>query len=280
MPIITDSASARTLLADPGATVPGPDPTARGPLADLRRGVSRFANGADHAHRRNTIEVLLDRLEPAALAADAAARARDAVRAGSRDADAWAIRRIPAAAIAGALGFADPDAAAVEAEVVADAYRSGATSPAVDAAAARLLHAAGGDRPDAALRVQLVVQAHRATGDTVSRAIERLAQASPETAVDPVLDARHAPDALGNPVVDAMDGALRAAPVATTVRVRAGLRVEVALADPVAPHSTPPGELLAFGAGPRRCPGTAHALAIAGAVVGELRRADGSVGSC
>ncbi|WP_350346896.1 hypothetical protein ABIQ69_09580 [Agromyces sp. G08B096] len=268
---IETASRAAAVLSDPSFSVPEPSRTAIGELARLRREVSRFANGEAHAARRREVVALLDGLDPERLADDAADRTRRAIASGARDADDPRIRAVPAAVIAAAIGFADPSGVAADAEVVADAYRSGATTPQIDAAAGRLLRGAGdaagprphpsiGSEPDtAALLVQLVAQAHRATGDLVARVCEAAVPGvEPATTLHEVL--RHHP------------------PVPATVRVVDGRPLEVALADPdPAAAARPAHELLAFGAGPRRCPGARQALAIAASVVETLR---GSEGSC
>lgn len=149
----------------------------------------------------------------------------------------------PVATLARAMGVAEP----VEpvAELVRDAaqaYQPGTGDEALaDAAVDRLVaHLGGYDEPTAA-RIGVLVQACAATEVLVERARHR-----------PVEDVLR-----DDPPVPATKRQALAAATVGDIAVDAGEVVRVRLA----------GDL-AFGAGPRRCPGRAHALALAEGAVG------------
>ena len=252
---ITERAEVERILTDPESRVPpaaiaaAPTPS---PLTSFRAGVSRFVNGAEHDVRRAQLDALLDELDPAALAADAAAR----TRAGTRSRD------IPVAVLAHALGFARPDALPPLVEVVAAAYPGGeaADPDEADAAVTELLEASGArDADERVLRVQLLVQAHAATTTLVERASalagSRNATVPTRTLLESVLrdhspvpaTRRLVPGSGDAPVVLRLDGPDREA---TADR---------------------PARILAFGAGSRACPAPHHALAVAEAIIETLR---------
>ncbi|MFK3984283.1 hypothetical protein ACI2K4_28410 [Micromonospora sp. NPDC050397] len=140
----------------------------------------------------------------------------------------------PVAVLARAMGT---DVAVVDlVREVAQAYQPGTGDEArADAAVARLVAVFGGHDEPTAARIGVLVQACTATAALIERARER-----------PVEDVLR-----DDPPVPATR---RCASVTTTVGdlvIEAGEVVQVLLA----------GDL-AFGAGPRRCPGRAHALAL------------------
>ncbi|MEF3405042.1 hypothetical protein [Agromyces sp. CCNWLW203] len=251
---ITERAEVERILSDPASRVPpaaiaaAPVPS---PLASFRAGVSRFVNGAEHDVRRTRLDALLDGLDHAALAADAAARTRAATP----------IRDLPVAVLAHALGFARPDALPALVEVVAAAYPFGeaADPDEADAAVTALLEASAAlDADERVLRVQLLVQAHAATVALVERAVALAgssdAMVSTRSLLEsvlrddsPVPATRRLVPGGGAPVVLRLDGPDREA---TADR---------------------PARILAFGAGARACPAPHHALAIAAAIVDTLR---------
>jgi cytochrome P450 len=199
----------------------------------LRATVSRFSNGEVHARRRALVVELLDGIDPAHL--------REARPAH------------PVAVLAAALGVPVPALESIvdDVRLVAAAYQPGSgTGSDADGAVARLAGVFGagsdgvadGDERTAA-RICLLVQACDATAALIERAGTRdLAEVLRD---DP-------------PVV----ATKRQATAPTTVGgvpVAAGEIIRLNLGgDPE----------LAFGSGPRRCPGRAHALAI---VEGALR---------
>ena len=158
---------------------------------------------------------------------------------------------VPVASLADVLGFDDADRLAELVAVVADRYATGVANDtaAEDDAIERLLASAPGlDAETRALGVQLLVQAWAATGALIESAVRLLASAD---------HARHS-------TADLLRATLEHdAPVAATRRVApSGELVVLRLG----------GADLAFGAGARRCPAPLHAIAIATAVVDELRR--------
>lgn len=269
MPVIHDRSDVARILEDPAWEVPESTPGAT-PFARLRGGASRFVNGTAHDERRARLESRLAELDPAALALDAAARARASLAEGL-EASAIA-RRVPVLALAAALGVADEGSTPDDAAAIAGPYASGvvddADAAAVDAAAARLL----GTPPTpggAVLDAQLLVQAHAATGGLIAAALRRAAE-SPDASTAHVIEEvlRETP-----PVV----ATRRVAPPgdrATRSEDAAGRLVELRLDGPDrdATAGSPP-RVLAFGAGARRCPASRHAVAIATAVVDVLRDA-------
>jgi cytochrome P450 len=252
MTTIADSRRVARVLEDPRYLVPEADAAATAPFDAFRRAVSRFANGPVHVERRADVDALLARLnldEVAALAGARARRARSTVTTPTLGADTTAAvaRTVPVAALGEALGFADPDALPAWVATVADRYATGRATDASaeDAAIERLLAAAPGRGPRV-LEVQLLIQSWASTAALIEGALRRSAASGiPQPSTGELLTA-----------------ALEDAPVAVTRRVaRDGELVELSLA----------GGDLAFGWGPRRCPAPHHALAIAAAVVDELR---------
>jgi xanthine/CO dehydrogenase XdhC/CoxF family maturation factor len=224
------------VLADPAYTVPSPGPPGPfGTMAWLRATVSRFAEGDTHARRRALVEAMLAELDPAVL--------REAARQLSANPQ-WGLTPlrvaapagvdlpyVPVAVLASAVGVAPADlaAAVVAVRVVAAAYHPGTDAPGADAALSRLLSLLpGGEEEVVAQRVALLVQACEATGALVRGALDR-------------------------PLEDVLQD---------DPPVRATRRLD--------PH----GELVVvdltghpFGAGPRRCPGEAHARALVAGVM-------------
>ena len=270
---LIDRADVERVLRDPRFTVPEAAVDAWRPMGRFRASASRFANGSTHERRRAHLLALLGLLDDRRLEADAAGRTRALVAGGpGADLDVIAIaRHVPVACLAGQLGFAEPDAAPRLVAEVAGAYANGTESDAADAAIERLLamaprrsdgtaHAERGgvaSDDDAELRVQLLVQAYAATAALVEGAVRRAATA-PATATTAELLAATLRD---DP------------PVRLTRRVDPDGTVVVLRFDGVDQDAGPglPPRTLAFGAGPRACPASAPALAIAGAIVEEIR---------
>ena len=270
---LIDRADVERVLRDPRFTVPEAEVDAGRPMDRFRSRASRFANGATHARRRAHLLDLLGRLDDRRLAADAAARTR-ALIAGAQSLDldvAGIARHVPVACLAGQLGIAQPDEAPRLVAEVAGAYASGTESDAADAAIGRLLATAprGGDGAvhparrgvgpdvDAELRVQLLVQAYAATAALVEATVRRAATAPAATTTADLLAATLRDDP----------------PVRLTRRVDpdgASVVLRFDGADRDGGPGRPP-RTLAFGAGPRACPASGPALAIAGAIVEEVR---------
>ena len=180
-------------------------------------------------------------------------------------------RQVPVACLAGQLGFAEPDEAPRLVGEVARTYADGAESDAADAAIGRLLAtapsqadgaprpagSAGGPDEDAELRVQLLVQAHAATAALVEGAVRRAATAPAAVTTAELLAATLRDDP----------------PVRLTRRVDPDGAVVVLRFDGADQDAGPgrPPRTLAFGAGSRACPASGPALAIAAAIVEEVR---------
>jgi len=190
----------------------------------LRRSVSRFSNGRDHAQRRTVVEAVLAEVDPDALRV--ATR-----RLAAADPAPPVVPRVPLTALAGALGAREPATVAALVPPVAAAYLpgSGAGGPAADAAADELLGRLG------AARAAVLVQSCLPVTAWVRTALDR------GITLDEVL--------------------ATAPPVPATTRWRDGETVTVPL------------DGIPFGEGPRRCPGVAHARALAEGVLAALRPA-------
>ena len=248
--IVADPAQVRAILADPGYRVPDPGRGApAGTMAWLRQNVARLSNGADHARRRELAEDLLRRLDPGALRAgarDAAHTAIDAAGGRPFDAMTQVARQVPVRVLAEALDVAHPEQASGQLAAVAAAFLPGmADRGTADASVARLaeLLPAGPDEQVAA-RIGLLVQAYEATAGLIGNAVAAGMQAAvPRPAADTV-----ARTVRGNP------------PVRLTRRVTPS--GETIALDLAAARDDPAGHL-AFGYGPRACPGAAHARALA-----------------
>jgi cytochrome P450 len=249
---VTDPARVRAILADSRYTVPDPGRGAPpGTMHWLRQNVARFSNGADHARRRGLAEQLLRGLDPRLLRA----RARDesdAVidRAAGRPFDAIALvaRRVPGLVLAGALGAADPEQAVGQLAAVAAAYLPGGADPAsADGSVARLTALLpAGPAELMAARIGLLIQAYAATAGLIGTSVaDGLAAAGLAPAADLVARALR-----GHP------------PVLVTGRVTpAGQAITLDLAS--AAQDDDAAAPLAFGYGPRACPGAAQACALA-----------------
>lgn len=263
---IIDRADVARILADPRFQVPEADAAAASTFDRFRAGGSRFVNGAVHDQRRARLEELLASLAPGVLAEEAAARTRLMVDA-IEDVTLVAVAgHVPVATLAHALAFRDPDEAPALVARIAGRYPTGrqaetGNATAEDSAIERLRAASGAQGGEADLRVQLLVQAHAATGALVMGALRRLAASGDH----------------GTTTHDLLHRTLRDdAPVPATRRVApdgATLVLRLDGPDREANEAREPG-VLAFGDGPRRCPAPHHALAIAGAIVDELRPPD------
>ena len=268
---IIERADVARILADPRFLVPEADAAAASSFERFRARVSRFANGAVHDERRARLEGILATLEPRALAEGAATRTRrildeDGGAAPEVGADTI-VRHVPVATLADELGFRDPDLAPALVARVAHRYAMGQAVPASDAAAddsatERLLAASGATGDDADLLVQLLVQAYAATGALVTGALRRLAASD-----DADADATTTHELLRTTLRDD-------SPVPSTRRVAPDGTLIVLRLDGPDGEAGPAHEprTLAFGDGPRACPAPHHALAIAAAIVDELRR--------
>ncbi|MEU7690930.1 cytochrome P450 [Microbispora hainanensis] len=103
---LTRHADVRAVLADPRFLVPAAPAAQPGSgMAWLRGAVSRFSNGAEHAHRRARVAELIDALDPVRLRREARERAVAELAGGARvDVMARIARRVPVGVLATALG--------------------------------------------------------------------------------------------------------------------------------------------------------------------------------
>ena len=254
--IVADPAQVRAILADPGYRVPDPGRGApTGTMAWLRQNVARLSNGADHARRRELVEDLLRRVDPAVLRAGA----RDATNAvidgaGGRPFDAMALvaRRVPVRVLAAALDV-DPERATGQLGAVAAAFLPGTVDRGTaDGSVARLaeLLPAGPDE-EVAARIGLLVQAYESTAGLIGNAVAAGIRAE----VSP-------------PAADLVAQALRHDPPVRFTR-RVNPSGETIALDLTSARDDPAGHL-AFGSGLRACPGAVHARALAEGAVEPL----------
>lgn len=268
--------------------LPVPDPGPPGPFATmpwLRATVSRFANGETHARRRAHVEARLATLDPAALAAAAREAAADA----------------PPAAAAEPATSTPPTATAARRTAVAAASATG-TPPAGAQPTAIAVPPATGTPPAATAAQSAAVAVSPATGTPAVRRFAGLARAYLPVAVladatgvvDPVAAVGHtrivaaayhpgtehpgADDALAALLAllptDEPEGlAQHVALLVQACEATAGLVRGDDLPVKTTKRVTADGEVVAvdltgrpFGEGPRRCPGEAHARALAEAL--------------
>ncbi|MFE6925147.1 hypothetical protein ACFVAV_29290 [Nocardia sp. NPDC057663] len=232
--MISDPELVRELLRT--APMP-PVPAAHGPgIAWLRAHVPRFCDGADHRRRRAAIQRELDRLDPAALRAGA----------GNRAGQPLAHVRV----LLDAMGL--PESAAEVVAVVAAAYQPHEpVDAAADTAVVELVALCR-----AAVHTDAICSERDTDTDTdrIVAQICILVQAC--SATGELIAAARASDT-GAPADRPATIMATTPPLRSTRRVVDGTVVELDLRHPG----------LGFGAGPHRCPGSAHALAIATGVV-------------
>lgn len=209
--------------------------------------MARFSEGADHTRRRTVAESRLAMLDPARLRM--AARRRTAAQiAGRHELDVMVhlARTVPVAVLAAALGATDPDAAvaATRRLCLALAPPEGVAPssgwPEVAALASLLGLDDDGDDGEVAVNVvALLFQAMDATAGLIGNTLRAAPGAPPPTVVR----------------------TMRVTPTGDPCPI------DLAAADPPFP----------FGAGRHRCPGEAHALALAAGVLDALDAAGAEV---
>ena len=258
------------ILADPDYAVPTAEQsTESGTLAWLRATVSRFSNGPDHDRRRAQVEAVLSQISPAGLRASAYERARAELGGAAPEWSVAVLRDVPVAVLASALGALGPEPALLGAvKAVSAGYLRRPTDEerrAADAGVECLLDQFGGDVSERSANViALLIQMAAPTGTVIARAIEHAAQIG-----------------MGRWSVESLiSETLRYdSPAQSTRRMKpAGeeMLLDLAAANRDGsvfsePDRFEPGRpfeaSLAFGHGPRACPGAEHALALASGVV-------------
>ena len=241
--VITRYADAVAILTDPrfgvpAAALPGPGHG----MSWLRAFVCRFRNGPDHARRRAMAVADLDRIDVSALRR----AAFDWARAQPPGADV--IGRAPVTVLATALGFPDPESLVAPVALVAGAYHGGGGADADDAVRALVDRLGPGEPEQLANRIALLVQAHDATATLIHAALAR-----------------------DEPAEQALAAALRDDPPVPALRRVDDAGTLVVLDLPSVNRDAPPGTHLTFGYGPRPCPGSDHALAVAAGVLMAIR---------
>lgn len=257
--VITAPDEVRMVLADPAFVVPPvPDGGSPGGIVWLRSTVSRFSANDDHKRRRSLTVDELAAVAPAALRRTAFERTTDSLKSVYEPFDVMAkiARVVPVELLAGALSL--PAGISEDVNIVAAAYHPRSDfSTTADQAVARLVKACGGIADElTAARIGLLVQACDATAGLIGNALIAENRRKSTTSVSAIL----AETLRVNPPVRATR---RQATVDTRVgnfAITASEVVTVELADS-----------LTFGDGPRACPGSEHALAIAGGIVEALR---------
>lgn len=242
--------------------LPVPDPGPPGPFATmawLRATVSRFANGEPHARRRALTEARLATLDPATLAAAARRAAASTPAAVTGPPPAAATRpasATPSAAATPPATATAPPGATPAPPVASPAVGGLAGVPRAYLPVAVLAEATGVVDPVAAVRHTRIVAAAYHPGTEHPEADDALAALLALLPADePEAQAQHV--AVLVQACEATAGLVRGdnLPVKTTRRVTAdGEIVAVDL------------EGRPFGDGPRRCPGEAHARALAEAL--------------
>lgn len=266
---ITSPAAVRQILTDPGYVVPDPGHDARiGTVAWLRQRVARFST-AGHTRRRQLVLDILGPLDPEYLRARAASftcASIDAAGCQPFEVMSQIARRVPASVLAEVLRAADTSKTAAAAAIVAAAYQPGSKEPgsqaelAADAAVAQLVLQFGTLLPpqaddQLAARIGVLVQAQDATAVLIGTALLAEYEAGQLTPVEP-------------DVAGLVQQTLRADPPAPWTR-RISPAGELTWLSLACAADDPAGHL-AFGHGPRYCPGAAHAEALAAGVLQPL----------
>ncbi|MEU4541453.1 cytochrome P450 [Streptosporangium sp. NPDC023825] len=290
--VLSRPAEIRAVLADPRFTVePVPRPPFALTVAWLRGAVGRFAEGSTHAERRAAAEAVLAGLDPDALRAEA-------FRLASRDTGGHPCppepepERVPVLVLAVALGVrAEDGPEAVEAvAAIAPAYLPGPGAgpyetdvAAADAGLVRLSRLLGDPAPERlAVVAGLLAQAYGPMTGLVRGA---LAAAPARCAAGAGTGTGEPPTAGTWTARELLHETLRHDPPVRTLRRRAPgdgrtvvLDVAAAGRDPETPRGPDLArtgdepEFLAFGAGPRACPGRQVALALAAGTIEAATR--------
>jgi len=259
-PEITAPDDVLTVLNDPSFIVP-PVPDGDSPVGIrwLRATVSRFSTEEVHPRRRSLAVGEIAKIDTAPLHRAAFERTRSLLDtcAGPIDVMAEVARVIPVELLAEAMGL--PTGLSVPVNTVARAYHPTANaSPAADQAVAELVDACGGITDETtAARIGLLVQACDATAGLVGNAVFDMLQGNLADSGDSIVATT-----------------LRVNPSVRITRRQAAMTTRVGDVDVVADTVVAldlTGEGLAFGAGPRKCPGSEQAAALAAGIVDAVR---------
>jgi hypothetical protein len=246
---------------------PVPDPGPPGPFGTmpwLRATVSRFANGETHARRRALVEDLLAELDPAELREAAAALSRADERIVLRAVADQGFARAPSAG-AGPARAISPAPAAPTPRAAPQPVRAASPAPGVVelpyVPVAVLAAALGVPAPHvaeavAATRVVAAAYHPHTSHPDADAALARLLELLPGDGDPEIVAARVA---ILVQACEATAGLVRGDDLPVPATRRVGPDGETVLVDLTG---------CPFGAGPRRCPGEAHARALADGVLG------------
>jgi cytochrome P450 len=256
---ITAPEDVRAVLNDPAFIVPPvPGDGSRGGIGWLRATVSRFSGGDTHSRRRSLATDELAKIDTDLLRRGALERTGSLLEThgGAIDVMAMVARVVPVELLAEAIGL--PAGLSAHVKTIAQAYHPNVdVSPAADQAVTELIDACGGVTDEiTAARIGLLVQACDATAGLAGNAVFAMLQGK-----------------IGSSSESTVVGALRRNPPVRITRRQAAATTRVG-GDVVAGTFVTldlTGGNLAFGAGPRKCPGSEHAIAIAAGIVEALR---------
>lgn len=256
---------AREVLAHPDVTV-RPSTRPVDIVEELRSRMARFSDGPDHDDRRTLVERRLAEIEPDAVAARVFRETLQTISPG--DDIMPAARRIPARALAQALGIAPVDVLVDAVIGLADRLAAGVdepTRPDANQVAAALDHRSAEEGTDDDIAaISILFQTIDATASLIAVAAEAML---PRVVAMPIAVDEVAEVVMSHPTVTStMRRATRTCDVATT-RIQAGDSIRVVLA-PDGHGATP------FGWGAHACPGRTLALDIATAFVNALATLD------
>jgi cytochrome P450 len=274
-------AEVSAVLADPAFVVPPVPPAgARAGIDWLRASVARFSTGPDHEPRRALVVDELDGLPPATARDRARARTSEVLRrAGDDPVDLMGTvaRRVPVGVLAEALGL--PAEVTGPVAEVARGYQPGTGSgPATDRAVAGLVELLGGSPDEStAARIGLLAQACDATAGLIGNAVLAMLRGRLRDPAEAIVaeTMRFDPPVLGTRRVALGPASLGGTHLEANTVVRLDFapanRDPAVFAEPDRFDPARPGRALTLGAGPHRCPGGEHAIAIAAGVLDATR---------